>query len=109
MANDNYGFTVSPVNPGADTGTVNPFAQQTLNARKLQNPAEFEERIPLKQPDDNHTQPDTDIPKAAAQDPNTGALPEVREMTQDEAKKNDVALAICMIKNGIALLEKTLL
>lgn len=105
MSNDNYGFTVSPVNPGADTGTTNPFAQPTLNARRMQNPEEFEERIPLKQPGD--TQPDTDIPKAAVQDTNTGI--EAREITQEEAKKNDVALAICMIKNGLALLERTIL
>lgn len=105
MANDNYGFTVSPVNPGADTGTTNPFAQPTLNARRMQNPEEFEERIPLKQPGD--TQPDTDIPKAAVQDTNTGV--EAREITQAEAKKNDIALAICMIKNGLALLERTVL
>lgn len=105
MANDNYGFTVSPVNPGADTGTTNPFAQPTLNARRMQNPEEFEERIPLKQPGD--TQPDTDIPKAAVQDTNTGI--EAREITQAEAKKNDIALAICMIKNGLALLERTVL
>ena len=106
MANDNYGFTVSPVNPGADTGTTNPFAQPTLNARRMQNPEEFEERIPLKQPGD--VQPETDIPKAAVQDTNTGAI-EAREMTKEEAKKNDVVLAICMIKNGISLLERTLL
>jgi hypothetical protein len=105
MANDNYGFTVSPVNPGADTGTTNPFAQPTLNARRMQNPEEFEERIPLKQPGD--VQPDMDIPKAAVQDTNTGV--EARELTQAEAKKNDIALAICMIKNGLALLERTVL
>ena len=105
MANDNYGFTVSPVNPGADTGTTNPFAQPTINARRMQNPEEFEERIPLKQPGD--VQPDMDIPKAAVKDTNMGI--EASELTQAEAKKNDVALAICMIKNGLALLERTLL
>jgi hypothetical protein len=48
-----------------------------------------------------------DIPKAAVQDTNTGV--EARELTQAEAKKNDIALAICMIKNGLALLERTVL
>ena len=105
MSNDNYGFTVSTVNPEAESNAHNPFAQPTLNARKLQNPEEFEERIPLKQPGD--VQPETDIPKATVKDTNTGI--EARELTQEEAKKNDVALAICMIKNGLALLERTVL